>query len=502
MKTIPELVEQATSVSTPLIAIATADPQATQDAIAKRLENNFGLIAWDIARGIIALNEKGKKAVAALGKDPTELTTPGEALIVAGKLPADTILFFHMAHQYLDNEQVKQATWNLRDLNKANGRCLVMMGPFFTLPAELAQDVLLLDEPLPTESELAEIVITQYENARQTNSPPLTVETFPDPDEKGLARIVDACRGLAAYPSEQTVAMALRKTGIDLDDLWIRKKAIINNVKGLRIIETELTFNDIGGNQTIKEYYQLFAGGRFCPTLFVWIDEIEKLFAGSSGTDTDGGIAKDALATFLTSFVQYKWTGKLLVGHPGTGKSLFAQIVAKTFNAICVNLDTGQTKGSLVSQSEEYIRKAFKTLYSMGGSLVHIIATCNQLDTLRPEMRRRFGTPWYFEICTDIERESIWPICLRQRGLDLNLPRPIDTGWTGAEIDKCCETAQILSLDLLEAAKYIVPITQSDPESIQKLRNQASNRWLSASYPGPYRPETEKAPTGGRKIQL
>ena len=192
MKTIPELVEQATSVSTPLIAIATADPQATQDAIAKRLENNFGLIAWDIARGIIALNDRGKKAVAALGKDPTELTTPGEALIVAGKLPADTILFFHMAHQYLDNEQVKQATWNLRDLNKANGRCLVMMGPFFTLPAELAQDVLLLDEPLPTESELAEIVITQYENARQTNSPPLTVETFPDPDEKGLARIVDA----------------------------------------------------------------------------------------------------------------------------------------------------------------------------------------------------------------------------------------------------------------------------------------------------------------------
>jgi len=93
VKTIPDLIEQAKNVSTPLIAISTADPQAIQDAISKRLEA-FPLLSWDIARGVIAINDKGKQAAAALGKDPSELTTPGEVLIIAAKLPADAVLFF------------------------------------------------------------------------------------------------------------------------------------------------------------------------------------------------------------------------------------------------------------------------------------------------------------------------------------------------------------------------------------------------------------------------
>ena len=501
MKTIPDLIEQAKNVSTPLIAVSTADPQATQDAIAKRL-SGVPLLCWDIARGVIAVNERGKTAAAAFGKDPTGLTTPGEALILAAKLPADTVLFVHMAHQYLDNEQVKQAVWNLRDIFKVNGRTLIMFGPSFTLPAELAQDVLLLDEPLPTEAELSTIVTAQYENARQTSDPPLTKETFPDPDEKDLGRIVDACRGLAAYPSEQAVAMALRKTGIDLDDLWIRKKTFINQIRALRVEESTLTFADVGGLETMKTYLGDLAAGPLSPIVWLWIDEIVKLFAGAGSSGDTSGVSQDQLATFLTLFQLYGWTGTLAVGHPGTGKSLVAKTAAKTYSGVCVAFDTGAAKGSLVGESEKYIRAAFKAVQAIGGNRVHVIASCNGLDSLRPEMRRRFGTPWVFDLPTKEERSTIWPISLKRFKLDEGQPRPEDEGWTGAEINKCCELAFMLQKPLSEAACYVIPIIKSDPEAIKKLRDQASNRWLSASYPGPYRPETEKAATGGRKIQL
>lgn len=502
VKTIPEVIEQATSVSTPLIAIATADPQATQDAISKRLTKQFGLISWDIARGVIALNDKGKKAAASLGRDPSEITTPGEALVLASKLPADTLVFFHMAHQYLENEQVKQATWNLRDIFKANSRCLILLGPSFILPAELAQDILLLDEPLPTENELSAIVTAQYENARQTSDPPLTKETFPDPEGKDLERIVDACRGLAAYPSEQAIAMALRKIGIDLGDLWIRKKTFINQIRALRVEESALTFADVGGLETIKDYFGSIAQGPLSPIVWLWIDEIEKLFAGAGSFGDTSGVSQDQLATFLTLFQLYGWTGTLAVGHPGTGKSLIAKTAARTYSGVCVAFDTGAAKGSLVGESEKYIRQAFKAVYAIGGNRVHCVATCNGLDSLKPEMRRRFGTPWVFDLPTKQERDTIWPISLKRYKLDDGQPRPQDEGWTGAEINKCCELAFMLQKPLTEAACYIIPIVKSDPEAIKKLRDQAAGRWLSASYPGPYRIETEEAATKGRKIKL
>lgn len=76
----------------------------------------------------------------------------------------------------------------------------------------------------------------------------------------------------------------------------------------------------------------------------------------------------------------------------------------------------------------------------------------------------------------------------------------------GAEIKQCCHLADVLELPLVEvAAKFIVPVSKSSSEIIERLRKDASGRFLSASKPGPYHYETHEGngrATAGRRIDM
>ncbi len=92
-----------------------------------------------------------------------------------------------------------------------------------------------------------------------------------------------------------------------------------------------------------------------------------------------------------------------------------------------------------------------------------------------------------FDLPTPEERAQIWPIHLRrwkvaEKGYEL----PQDDGWTGAEIRNCCMVAYRTRRSLREAALFITPQARIDAENIDRLRQQANGRYLSASYPGFY----------------
>ena len=79
------------------------------------------------------------------------------------------------------------------------------------------------------------------------------------------------------------------------------------------------------------------------------------------------------------------------------------------------------------------------------------------------------------------------------------LPRTEE--WTGAEIKSCCRLAALLDVSLIDAAKQVVPVAVTAAESVDRLRNWASGRCLSASVPGLYqRSGTTTNVTTGRRI--
>ncbi len=157
----------------------------------------------------------------------------------------------------------------------------------------------------------------------------------------------------------------------------------------------------------------------------LWVDEIEKAFAGSSG---DSGTAARVLATFLT------WM---------------------------------QEKQAPVS----------------------VFATANNIKHLPPELLRkgRFDEVFFLDLPTLGEREQILEVLLRQNRItdirnkfDLAQVARATEGFVGAELEAVVNDAQfpafidggreIETADLLNAASAMVPLARSHREHIEELR--------------------------------
>lgn len=477
----------ARRVSTPLISIGTPDPAATIALVLQAFNGTAPpVIQWDLVRGLTPCNTQGEEVLPSMSESPNLESNPTEMLSRAANLPKDSCLFMHNANRWTKEPGVAQAAWNLRDVFKQNRRTLVMLSPSgsMQLPGELAQDVLSLDEPLPSVTELEVIVKESFESAGLTL-----------PNASILSKAVDALAGLAAFPAEQVTAMSLTKNGLDLDSLWERKRSLIGQTPGLSVWRGGETFDQIGGCENVKSFMLRLLNGAEPPMGIVFIDEIEKAFAGS-GTDLSG-TTTEMTGTMLSWMQDNEATGAIFIGPPGAAKSAIAKATGNTANVPTIAFDLSGMKGSLVGESGANLRRALKVVQAVTQGRALFIATCNSIGTLPPELRRRFkcGT-FFFDLPSESEREAIWKIYCKKYKVGGEVP--YDDGWTGAEIRTCCEMAWRLKSNLKEAAAYIVPVAKSAADQIEKLRNQASGRFISASDPGMYRFEKNAVAAGGK----
>lgn len=160
----------------------------------------------------------------------------------------------------------------------------------------------------------------------------------------------------------------------------------------------------------------------------VWLDEIEKALAGSTGEAGDGGVAADAL-------------------------------------------------GAILSWMQDRSGEAF------------VIATANDASKLPPELLRkgRFDEVWWVDLPTAPERASIASATLRSKGrdataigVDLQAVADATDTFTGAEIAALVPDAlfaafaddarEITTDDLLRAAKDVVPLAKTADTKIKNLR--------------------------------
>jgi hypothetical protein len=493
----------ARSVSTPLVNIRTFDPASTRAGIKRLLTDDpkidvekTPILQWDIMNGVRAANVTGTemlKAFMTLQKPPLK-TLDGtaniaEMLRLAAKfsdlenhMGDDVVLFLDNAHLYWNDANsapVVQGIWNLRDIFKKTGSMLVLLtSPGATIPTELVNDVLILDEPLPTEEELTSIVTNVFKYAK-----------FQEPDSTAVRKATDALIGLPAFPADQSAAMCLVRDDdkhghLDIDSLWSRKRAVINQTPGLSVWEGNDRLEDIGGLEAIKAYLKAVMEGNSAPRAIVFMDEIEKGFAGW-GTDTSGATTKQGGA-FLSWTADRNVRGILGTGVPGAGKSQLVKALGKTYGVPVILLNIAEMQNSLVGSSEARTQQAFSTIDAISSGSFIIVATSNSVEALPPELLRRFQTKFFFEEPSETERKAIWPIYRERYHIDPKDAQPNDIGWTGAEIKDCCEKAYDLKLTLKQAAQYIIPTTVSSQGVISKLKAASSGRYLSASKSGYY----------------
>lgn len=468
----------------PLLAIQTADPAEIVRLAVKEAANGKACpaLSWDCIHGIVALNTEAQALASALNNNldpPVATGNPIEALRALEQIKTTEtaymtiIVALGMADVLADPSAgipARQALWNLRDALPQQGAILVMTVPMgWRNP--FPDDIAVLVSPLPEREEHEQIACRICADAK-----------LAEPSTKDRERIGDALLGLSGFASEQAVALSLSKSGIDIDSLWARKRQQISETPGLSVYAGKETFADLGGLAQAKRMFKALLSGKRKPGAAVFIDEGEKALAGNQG-DTSG-VAQDQLGCLLSYMQDNNATGAIFVGPPGAAKSAFAKAVGNEGDIPTITLDFGGLKGSFVGMSEGRMRTALSVVTAVSSGRPIFIMTCNAISILPPELRRRFtmGT-LFFDLPTKQERESIWAIYLKK----YDLPKqklPACEGWTGAEIRQCADMADRLGLSLIEAAKFVVPVSVSAREKIQALRQEASGRYLSASSEG------------------
>lgn len=492
-------------VGTPIIAVSTANQP---DTIRKLAETNGGpLIRWDVVRGLRPLNEDGRKVIDKLFPDgDTEATAdPITALEASERMPEGVAIFAINAHAFISDARVSTAVGNLRDPFKSSGSTLILLGPIFDLPSELTNDVVLLSDPLPSDEALSEILDAMIKDVEESGAKLKKIT------KQERQQAVCALRGLSSFAAEQQAFLSLRSNGksnelaLDLDSLWQRKVETINAVPGLEMQYSKTNRDSVRGLKSLMTYFErLFRDENpERPQAVLHIDEIDKALAGSGAGGSIGdssGVTQDQIGQVLQTMEENGWDGLIPVGPPGTGKTLVSKTIAGLNEVPYLRLDMGALKGSLVGESEARIRLALETIDRIGGGRVLVLATCNRLDALPPELKRRFTAGiWYFDLPTPEERVQIWSLYAKKYNLKVEEVPVWSDLWTGAEIRNVCRAASRLGVDLDEAKNGIVPIHLSGKEDLDKLRKIASGKFLDAARGGVYQEDTKYSEAYSRK---
>ena len=398
-----------------------------------------------------------------------------------------TVLFLENFNHYLEAPAVAQAVLNAVPRLKSNGSTLVILSPVLKIPPELSALVRVLDHDLPSDE--------AYVRCLEAVLPAGMTLT----DEQ-KATLVKAGSGMTLSGFEDAVALSLvEHQAIQPDVIWKEKADQIRKEGGAEIYQGSERFDDIGGLEGLK---------RFC---------LRSLTSGRKGA-----------------------RGVLLLGCPGTGKSMFAKALGKEVERCTISLDLGRMFCSLVGESERMMRETLKVVDRMEPSVLfideiekglsgiqssgktdggtgsrifgtlltwlndhksetYVVATCNDISQIPPEFLRqeRWDGIFFVDLPAYEERERIWELYKKQYGLSGKHPENL-AGWTGAEIKSACRLAHIQGIALEESVTMTIPLMASAGSRIEEIRKKASGRCLSAETGGIYRCEATPAATGRR----
>ncbi|MFM7086806.1 MAG: AAA family ATPase [Cyanobium sp.] len=483
---------------TPILWIRSLEEERLErllEQAARRLGGRL-LLRWDFISGLEGLpNRRGEAARNPLAATEALASVPPEQ---------GAILLLRDFHRYCEDAGVCRKLRNLSLSLPEVPHTLVISAPEWRLPAELEDCVHVLDLPLPTAQEIAELLAS----IAMAGGHPL---------EPGvLEQLSSACHGLSERRVRQLAARALARKGrlgeADLVEVLEEKRQAIARSELLEYCPSEATPADIGGLEGLKH----------------WLQQRQRAFSEEA-----------------QRFGLPLPRGVLLVGPQGTGKSLTAKVIAHSWGMPLLRLDVGRLFAGLVGASEARTREMIQRAEAMapcvlwideidkgfgfapGGSsgagdggtsqrvlasvltwmaeknsAVFVVATANNVERLPAELLRkgRFDEIFLLELPSRSERMAILDLQLRRRrpqhSIALQVLVDRTEGFSGAELEQTVieamhlafgEGRELLEADLITAASQVVPLSRTAREQLEALRAwAASGRARPAS--GAHRP--------------
>lgn len=476
----------------------------------------YETVFWDVATG--ARNSVGE-AISGVGDTGMRLDLLILEVMFPASLDRPIVWVLRDVENLLDNPRTTRA---LRSLAGHLSRCLIPR-KFQTLvvistaevPSALQNEARALHWSLPDR----ETITAMISGTAGRMGMPLT--------PADLDALVSACAGLGAHEIEQALAVSRAYTGgrFDPERIALEKRAAVERSGALKWYDPDPRGLDaIGGLGEAKKWLRA---------------------------------RKAALTTKARDFGLPVPKGILILGFPGTGKSMLSKAIGAAWGLPVLRFDPGATKSKYVGDSEKSFREALRVASAVGdvvlwideiekafgaggadshqvekdalGTLltwmseprkgvVFLVATANNIAGLPPELLRkgRFDEIFYVDLPDAAERAEILAASLR------GLPVPRDPGkydletlarrpeleqFSGAELAAAIEAGlysafdrgeELTEADILAAAKATNPLAKTRSEALAELRGWAEKRARPAALRGAAtNPVSEQRVIGG-----
>ena len=456
------------------------------------VEREMRLEVWSITEGF---------RMAAGGTGHRDVKDPLKALEHVHRGEGRALYVLRDYHPFLKEPAVVR---RLRDLGhelRKTKKSLCLLSPVQKIPPELEKSIsAVVYWDLPRRSEIEQIA------RRLVTQAPEETQRQVAADPGFLEKVVEAALGLTEVEAENVFAKSMVRTRtFDIPTILDEKKQIIRKSGMLEYYEQSENVGDIGGLEILKQ----------------WLTKRRHAFSSKA---RDFGLPLPK--------------GILLIGVPGTGKSLTAKAVGKLWEMPLLRLDVGKVFAGLVGSSEENIRQVIHTAEAIapailwideiekgfsgtgssnmsdGGttsrvfgsfitwlqekrSPVFVIATANNVTALPPELLRkgRFDEIFFCDLPAAEDRRQIFDIHIRKKardpsGFDIDKLVAATGDYSGAEVEQAVVAALYDAFDaggdlttegLLAALGEIVPLAVTMREQIEGMREWARTRARSAS---------------------
>jgi len=445
------------------------------------------VFVWTVTHGIVEYGQPRS-----VTQHSTVSPQPAIEWVMRQREPG--IFIFKDLHPFIDNAEVTRWLRDAIAGFKGTQKAIVLMSPLQQIPIELEKEVAVIDFALPNMSELNQVLTFHLEQARSrrlsTEGREKLLKAALGLTRDEADKVYRKAQVTSGRLTEEEVDVVLsekkqliRRNGI-LD--YIEEDETIDSVGGLEELKRWLIQRSNAFTERAREYGlpqpkgMLILGVPGCgksliakTTARLWGLPLLRL---DMGRVYDGSMVGRSEANLRNA---------LKTAESISPAILFIDEIDKAFAGSAGSADSDGGTSSRIFGS-------FLTWMQEKTSPVFVMATANRVERLPGEFLRkgRFDEIFFVDLPTAEERKDIFRIHLQKRRreiarFDLDQLANVCDGYSGAEIEQALIAAmydafaqdrEFTQLDIIAAIKSTLPLSKTMTEQVTALRDWARQR--------------------------
>jgi ATP-dependent 26S proteasome regulatory subunit len=307
---------------------------------------NFKLFQWDLSRGMVDLDDN--RQVSSSNNDIHSTAQAAVSWVVDQAREDNKVMqekktravngyiyMFYDLHHFMHDRGTPIIERLLKEFASVPSACsIVIVSHAFICPNGLRPEVTVVDFPYPSKAEL--------DRSLQAIVKDIPVQ-YPDALKSAQTRqedLLNAVSGLTLTEAENAFAKTLVKhKDFNVTTILGEKKQLIRKNGILECRDPRFNFSNIGGLAALKQWLQ---------------------------------VRKEGFSEDAAKFGLEVPKGLLLVGVPGTGKSMSCDALASYYEMPLLRLDMGAIFSSLVGESEQNMRNVIKIAEAVAPAILWV----------------------------------------------------------------------------------------------------------------------------------